>query len=284
MLCFIILFTNLFVYTYATCPSGQIPSKFADPPVCYSFEKAKANWFAAMENCTEKGGNLVSFHSMFENMFVNGEAGNFFTDSSTSDFWIGGIYNTISPGKWSWIDNSTFDFFDWDKGQPQNTTDSVCASAIMNGAKWQSEDCFIDKPFVCEIKQLLSTSPTTTTTTTTTKKPNICPDSWIYYNSSNFCYKAFQMYKTCNACDWSVQAWIGLSRIAGNFQWTDGTPFDYSSWVHGRPVSDSRYQCVESWIGQTCDGDGWDLGPTEWANQNCDVKILNFICKKGRIS
>uniref|UniRef100_A0AC35FRV7 C-type lectin domain-containing protein n=1 Tax=Panagrolaimus sp. PS1159 TaxID=55785 RepID=A0AC35FRV7_9BILA len=127
-------------------------------------------------------------------MFVSGEAGNFFTDSATSDFWIGDIYNTISPGKWSWIDNSTFDFFDWDKGQPQTTTDSVCASAIMNGAKWRSEDCFIDKPFVCEIKQLLSVS--SSTTTTTTRKPNICPDSWIYYNSTNFCYKAFQMFKT----------------------------------------------------------------------------------------
>uniref|UniRef100_A0A914PNZ6 C-type lectin domain-containing protein n=1 Tax=Panagrolaimus davidi TaxID=227884 RepID=A0A914PNZ6_9BILA len=219
MLCLIILFINLILYTYATCPSGQIPSKFADPPFCYAFENAKTDWFAAVGSCNEMGGDLISFHNAFENMFVSGEAERIFKDSATSDFWIGGIYNTISPGKWSWIDNSTFDFFDWDKGQPQTTTDSVCASAKMNGAKWQSQNCFIEKPFVCEIKQLSTTITTTTTTkqtttaitTTTTRKPN------TYIASNN----------NSNACDWTVQAWIGLSRIAGNFQWTDGTPFDY---------------------------------------------------------
>uniref|UniRef100_A0A914PMP4 C-type lectin domain-containing protein n=1 Tax=Panagrolaimus davidi TaxID=227884 RepID=A0A914PMP4_9BILA len=163
------------------CPDGLIPS-INDPTNCYKFVENKTNWFGSDQYCLGIGGSLTSVHDMIENMYISGEAGTIFHDSTSSDFWIG-ANNILSPGKWSWVDNSTFDFTDWDNGQPQNTTGTVCVASNLNGAKWLSADCFKVKPFVCLVKAK--------------SNPTICSDSWTYYQKTGFCYKAIRPSTTC---------------------------------------------------------------------------------------
>jgi hypothetical protein len=94
------------------------------------------------------------------------------------------------------------------------------------------------------------------------------------------------LYSPQTVCDWNVQAWTGLStqQTNKNFKWTDGTPFDYSSWVQNAPVNNQGSNtCGITWIGQTCYGDDFDNGATEWDNRSCsDYKVLNSVCKKVR--
>ena len=64
--------------------------------------------------------------------------------------------------------------------------------------------------------------------------------------------------------------WLGGSdvRQEGSWEWTDGTPFDYSAWYQGEPNNYGRNQdCLEErW------GDKWD-------DNNCEKDQL-FVCKK----
>uniref|UniRef100_A0AC34GRQ8 C-type lectin domain-containing protein n=1 Tax=Panagrolaimus sp. ES5 TaxID=591445 RepID=A0AC34GRQ8_9BILA len=298
MICLLLLFLFAFLnLTFATCPNGSTQS-ISDPTKCYTFVKEKTNWFAADQNCSAIGGSLVSLHDMFENMVVSGDAGSIFKDAATSDFWIGAIYNSLSPNKWSWIDKSPFDFNDWDKGQPQNTTDSVCASVIMNGAKWQSKNCFEEKPFVCLLQP----------------KPSICVEGWTYFNYTNFCYKVIVKKTTwydaemacvsekahlvsihswqeilfatelaapysTNKCDWNAQTWIGMSTQDKNvhWEWTDGTPFDYIDWAPGEPNNPGLENCGQILSGIPCTG----MTPAVLYNFFCNNLIDNFICKKA---
>uniref|UniRef100_A0A914QGW3 C-type lectin domain-containing protein n=1 Tax=Panagrolaimus davidi TaxID=227884 RepID=A0A914QGW3_9BILA len=257
------------------------------------------NWFAADQKCTDLSGSLISLHDMLENQYISGEAGSIFTDSANSDFWIGAIYNSLSPGKWSWIDKTPFDFTDWDKGQPQNTSDSLCASAIMNGAKWQSINCFEQKPFVCLVNS----------------QPSICPNGWTYFNYTNSCYKVivkgsnwFDAELSCvkeenshlisihsyeeflfatelahpystNDCSWAAQTWIGLSTNDDNvhWEWTDGTPFDYTTWAPNEPNNPGNENCGQMLTGIPCTGQV----PAVLYNYPCNSIMANYICKKA---
>uniref|UniRef100_A0A914P586 C-type lectin domain-containing protein n=1 Tax=Panagrolaimus davidi TaxID=227884 RepID=A0A914P586_9BILA len=53
-------------------------------------------------------------------MFVQEKGTVNFTDSASSDFWIG--LNAVENFRvWTWTDGTPFDFSDWDNGQPKNT-------------------------------------------------------------------------------------------------------------------------------------------------------------------
>uniref|UniRef100_A0A914YP38 C-type lectin domain-containing protein n=1 Tax=Panagrolaimus superbus TaxID=310955 RepID=A0A914YP38_9BILA len=147
--------------------------------------------------------------------------------------------------------------------------------------------------------------------------PSICPDSWIYYNTTGFCYKVIRQNTTwgdaeklcvekeshlasvhsynenlfitylandfTTICDWSGQAWIGLSRAdvtSLNFEWTDGSLYGYKSWIRGDSHG-SKNNCAALWIGQSCYGENWSIAATHWNPYPCDSKVKNVICKKA---
>uniref|UniRef100_A0AC34GC99 C-type lectin domain-containing protein n=1 Tax=Panagrolaimus sp. ES5 TaxID=591445 RepID=A0AC34GC99_9BILA len=136
--------------------------------------------------CEKLGGHLTSIHSMFENAFVGEQGSSLFTGSN--DFWTG-ANKLLKPGLWSWMDGTSFDFADWEKGQPKNFTNSNCGTIIMESNIWNSDDCNKKKPFVCMVKT--SSSPATTTPKPI---PKTCPPSWTYYvvnGTTGYCYKVF---------------------------------------------------------------------------------------------
>uniref|UniRef100_A0A914Q700 C-type lectin domain-containing protein n=1 Tax=Panagrolaimus davidi TaxID=227884 RepID=A0A914Q700_9BILA len=170
-----------------------------DKTLCYSFQKTQLKYMEAQGICFGMNGNLAAIHNSFENVFINQEAETIFTESAVDDYWIG-ANDLFSPPTWTWLNESPFDFSDWEKGEPQNISMSNCGAVILQNGRWKSDDCYKEKPFVCLVKpdanpvmSTTSTSGPTTTltpTTTTTKKPKpkSCPVSWQYYNTTGYCY------------------------------------------------------------------------------------------------
>uniref|UniRef100_A0A914PPF1 C-type lectin domain-containing protein n=1 Tax=Panagrolaimus davidi TaxID=227884 RepID=A0A914PPF1_9BILA len=110
--------------------------------------------------CQKNGGHLASIHDAFTNVIIGQNAPVYF-----HRLWIG-ANSLTTKNVWEWTDGSNFDFIDWRKGEPKNTSDSMCASVFMNDGYWSAESCFTYKPFVCEI---LNTDTITTTMKTTAK-------------------------------------------------------------------------------------------------------------------
>uniref|UniRef100_A0A914XTR1 C-type lectin domain-containing protein n=1 Tax=Panagrolaimus superbus TaxID=310955 RepID=A0A914XTR1_9BILA len=249
---------------------------------------------------------------MFDNIFLSNEAGKIFTNVTNSDFWFG-ANDLFSQGIWSWMDGAPFHFNDWDNGQPQSSLDNGCGAVLIQGAKWISDNCFKQKPFVCTISALSEIKPTTTLA----PSQNLCSEGWTYFNYTGFCYMVLveemtwdAAEKACiaegshlisihswremifatdlaspyssNACDWHAQTWIGFytKDVWKNYQWSDGTPFDYKSWGPREPNGpEGLNNCGNIWTGVPCIGTDWV--PAELYDYWCDNTMETSICKKN---
>uniref|UniRef100_A0AC34FT57 C-type lectin domain-containing protein n=1 Tax=Panagrolaimus sp. ES5 TaxID=591445 RepID=A0AC34FT57_9BILA len=131
---------------------------------------ANETGFAKAETiCVRNGGHLVSIHDAFINDIITQYAPGFFKNNTSSNFWIGA--NSIeTKNDWQWSDESVFDFNDWGKSEPQNSSDLYCTSASMLEGYWKAEDCFTLKPFVCGILNGFSTKVQTSTFSISTTK------------------------------------------------------------------------------------------------------------------
>jgi hypothetical protein len=297
-----------FISFITCCPNGSIPS-LSDPSKCYFFLTQKTNWIVADQDCKNIDGNLVSIHNAFDNVFLSGEASDIFTDSASVDFWIG-ANNLLIPGTWSWVDQTPFDWNDWDISQPQNTSNTNCGSMLMKSERWIASDCMNQKPYVCltEVKEL---STTTSVLTTTTTKPLTCLEDWTYFNYTGACYKVFNTatwidaeerckvdgahlasihsleeniflanlayYPGANVCDGGKQALFGLftDDAKGHWKYTDGTPYDYSNWWKGITYSltDAAYGYMH--VAPVCNS------PTGVFEFGTDFQwvVAKYICK-----
>uniref|UniRef100_A0A914P4G0 C-type lectin domain-containing protein n=1 Tax=Panagrolaimus davidi TaxID=227884 RepID=A0A914P4G0_9BILA len=149
--------------------------------------------------------NKIYHNKFLEQALVN------FNDTTVTDFWIGA--NDLEfPSRWAWLDGTIFEFKDWDKGQPQNTSGTNCAAAIMKYGKWVADDCYTQKPYACMIQALTKTTHTkiaSTTTSyvskeTTTLKSKTCGD-WEYLDKTGFCYKFFGNSSTDHLTFWGAE-------------------------------------------------------------------------------
>uniref|UniRef100_A0AC34G6B4 C-type lectin domain-containing protein n=1 Tax=Panagrolaimus sp. ES5 TaxID=591445 RepID=A0AC34G6B4_9BILA len=156
--------------TAFSCPNGSLEWKSN----CYIFHPTETGFATAETICVKNGGHLVSIHDAFLNNLIG--------------------------------DGSTFDFNDWNKGEPKKTSDSNCASASTTDGYWNTKSCFNRLPFVCGIfnqstttaeptvstLSILSTTiPETVPTSSPLKYPIItnCSLGWTYfeYTKSSYC-------------------------------------------------------------------------------------------------
>uniref|UniRef100_A0AC34F938 C-type lectin domain-containing protein n=1 Tax=Panagrolaimus sp. ES5 TaxID=591445 RepID=A0AC34F938_9BILA len=259
---------------------------------CYYFQQTQAPFFVAESSCNNLGGHLVSIHSLVDNMIISQQALVRFTQSTDNDFWLGST-DLYSAQKWSWMDNTSFDFENWDFGQPQNLSGYDCGGALMHGGKWKADDCFKLKPFICAIPELI----VTTTSAAPTAKPKSCPVPWTYYETTGFCYVVLQGETWVNAeerckvenghlasihdlnedlfvahirgTNETYQTWTGLFTDDNNahWSWTDGSPFNYSNWWTNQPDNPGQENC------------GTILFDGTFNNLNCN-QVTSYICKK----
>uniref|UniRef100_A0A914YL87 C-type lectin domain-containing protein n=1 Tax=Panagrolaimus superbus TaxID=310955 RepID=A0A914YL87_9BILA len=78
---------------------------------------------------------------------------------------------------------------------------------------------------------------------------------------------------------WEDQTWIGASTKDDekSWQWTDGTPFDYSHWEPGEPSSPGIENCIQIWTAKESDG---RASAGEFNDERCQQILPYFICKK----
>uniref|UniRef100_A0A914P9G6 C-type lectin domain-containing protein n=1 Tax=Panagrolaimus davidi TaxID=227884 RepID=A0A914P9G6_9BILA len=212
------------------------------------------------------------------------------------------------------MDKSSFSFNNWDKGQPQNTSNTNCGAIKFSYGKWIADDCLKLKPFICmaKVKQAPS-PPLTLATTTPPPKPKTCPESWTLSKLTGFCYKVYfnstwadaeTLCVTQNShlasihsieeglfianllpninmidyCDDIVQTWIGLYTQDNNahYYWTDGTPVDYLFWAVNQPDYTGIENCGQLRKYPVCGGTV--LG--DFNNFRCNNVVQHFVCKK----
>jgi hypothetical protein len=303
------IFQSILAFILATCPKGMVQS-LSNPTICYSFQSTKKAFFNAEEACIKLKGHLASVHNLYTNIFIAEQAQEYFVKSNTTDFWLG-ANDLQTLGKWRWTDSTSFKFSNWNANEPKNSSGNECAAVQMNGGSWITTNCFHEKPYVCLIETMASTTTRATRTSTsmpTTAAPEMttsgtCPDTWVSYNQS--CYKVLKSISWQNAenecvsqgahlasihnsdendfvrhlapltvC--SVYSWNGLhfNRTTSTWQWSDNTPLDYTAWAPGRPIDPFTYGCGIFWNGPAC-GSPVD----SWGNAICSA-VLNFgVCK-----
>uniref|UniRef100_A0AC35GDC2 C-type lectin domain-containing protein n=1 Tax=Panagrolaimus sp. PS1159 TaxID=55785 RepID=A0AC35GDC2_9BILA len=210
-------------------------------------------------------------------MFLSQQALVNFNETTITDFWIGA--NDLEfPGRWAWLDETIFEFKDWDKGQPQNISGTNCAAAIMKYEKWVADDCYTQKSYVY----------------------------WEYFDQTGFCYKLFQNSSTDHLTFWGAEnkcqkfgghlasihsygeallvgsmgpiryanIYIGLftDNIGKTWNWTDGTPFDYPNWITNEPENIYHNKCGAIF-------DKFETYTGGYCTYKCDSTLF-FACKR----
>ncbi|KAL4231172.1 hypothetical protein ACF0H5_008754 [Mactra antiquata] len=104
---------------------------------CYLFGTIDKDFKGAEDFCKEKGGHLVSIHSVAEKDFIRQRV----IELSAPKFWIG-LTDEAVEGVWRWIDNDErVDYFDWYRTQPNEGRFSNC------GGIWESRNNqWVDEP------------------------------------------------------------------------------------------------------------------------------------------
>ncbi|ETN86449.1 lectin C-type domain protein [Necator americanus] len=72
--------------------------------------------------------------------------------------------------------------------------------------------------------------------------------------------------------------WIGLQAKGSSWEWSDRSKVDYINWAPKQPDNPGKENCVE--IAQDTSDHGWY---ENWNNENCDVVMRAFVCKKQSI-
>ena len=81
----------------------------------YKLVPMKKFWTDAESYAEELGGHLVTVNSSSEQTMVEKMISRY----AGSDFWLGGYYSTDTD-EWKWIDDTEFDYNNWQEGQPDN--------------------------------------------------------------------------------------------------------------------------------------------------------------------
>ena len=74
-------------------------------------------WTEAKMACEEAGGHLATISSNEEQDYIQ----HLIKSTRKENIWIGGVYS-VSSGSWSWVDNSEWNYTNWDVSQPDNYT------------------------------------------------------------------------------------------------------------------------------------------------------------------
>uniref|UniRef100_A0A3P8XPD1 C-type lectin domain-containing protein n=1 Tax=Esox lucius TaxID=8010 RepID=A0A3P8XPD1_ESOLU len=84
---------------------------------CFKYVKAKRSWADSALNCMALGGSLASVHSLLEYKFI--QALILETTGKLPSTWLGG-YDAVVEGRWMWSDGSSFDYTNWNTGEPND--------------------------------------------------------------------------------------------------------------------------------------------------------------------
>ena len=170
----ILLFSIFLVQTAVCLEDASTPCRdheVYDLKKCYRFFNDPSNFLTADSYCRMYGYTLASIHSMFENNFIQKQAG--LSLSMTYQSFFIGLYSSSMKTEnynWTWTDETPYDFWNWLPGDP--TGSRWCATMRISDGKWETTSCDSKLPFVCSAPPgnpgNVTTNPTSTTQLRTT--------------------------------------------------------------------------------------------------------------------
>ena len=116
---------------------------------CYRFYLDEKTWDDAEKKCNQGNAHLASIFSDEESTFVRC----LHDAASTHETWIGG---KRSGNDFEWIDGSSFDYYNWKTGQPDNQGGKEDCIMVYSDpgqsrdGKWNDVPCDVKKNFVCK--------------------------------------------------------------------------------------------------------------------------------------
>ncbi|XP_076581770.1 galactose-specific lectin nattectin-like [Chaetodon auriga] len=110
---------------------------------CFRYFPVAKTWAMAQRHCQANGGNLVSVHNRYENLYLRRLTRNRVT-------WIG-LSDAQQERYWFWIDGSRVNYAAWARGQPNNyRRREHCAHMNWSAARlWNDIPCTYRYGFVC---------------------------------------------------------------------------------------------------------------------------------------
>ncbi|XP_013396998.1 C-type mannose receptor 2 [Lingula anatina] len=127
------------------CPAGWLYCGVTG--MCYQFnsrENVKKTWSAALEDCEQKGANLLSYQSMAEKYWV-------LSKMKSSAFWCG-LNDLQTDGKWIWSDDTPYDakIVNWAPGEPNNWGGNEDCAIVIGNAQMNDLSCEWKLPYICK--------------------------------------------------------------------------------------------------------------------------------------
>jgi len=252
--------------------------------------ETRKNWAGARSKCNQSEAFLASILDEQENNFIV----NLVHANPDPKLWIGG--KTVeSNSKVIWDDSETFNYANWDVGQPNTQMSQSCVEVqpTLPRASWMNEDCSYPQGFIC--KKLMGNPPPPETTPAPVE--GHCPAGWVDAGSKCVIIKSEQMkwrdgledcrkvkggdllsihshgmteVITALSKDAKTDFFIGLIMEDLQFSWSDDSPADYFNWDVYNPTYEEKSNCV---IVSHEDG-GWKSAP-------CG-KNTSYACQQSR--
>ena len=101
----------------------------------------RKTWPEAEAECLKEGGHLASVESDKMNKEIQN------ISWKAGFIWLGG---KSLPGAWSWSDNSTWGYTNWEEGQGSNT-EELCTMMYGADGTWATQPCSVHYSFICQL-------------------------------------------------------------------------------------------------------------------------------------
>uniref|UniRef100_A0A914ENF6 C-type lectin domain-containing protein n=1 Tax=Acrobeloides nanus TaxID=290746 RepID=A0A914ENF6_9BILA len=309
----LVLFSLVFFQLSLSCPSNMLSGLSDDP--CYQLVTTPAPFLTAEYNCAQMGGHLASVGNAFLKACLNQNAQFLNYDS----YWLGGSSNVFVSGNWVWTDGENFTYNNWAPGQPNKDNSSYGIAANLQSGKWYSVSTTVSKPFICEVPSTMTNHkcPIGWIYSSFTDRCYKFADSDIVgvpyfdynigkatcqnYSSSadlasirdfnentiisayalNLIFSAQEM-ECSEILGMDCCILIGLYYNGNQFQWTDGTSFNFTNWQKGQPdTSDGQISAIVQ-VG----GDDMEVLGSDWYYHNIWQTAFgcgNALCEMASI-
>ncbi|XP_061134400.1 C-type mannose receptor 2-like [Syngnathus typhle] len=230
---------------------------------CYKKEMIPNGWLGAWHHCVWVGGNLLSITSSAEEDFVKRTMG------KDTPFWLG-LSNQKCGKVWcrfedgsqnlTWSDNQTTTYTNWASNQVESADVASCAYVNQGGSgepgKWRSGSCHSSLAYMC--KRPLSCPKGQTCSPKrgpAVVKTSDCQDNSFHYG--DYCYRYEKTDKNFDNAEkfcrsreghlasvhseeeaqfvydhsrTSQSVFVGLKKEEDDYEWSDGTTYDYNNW------------------------------------------------------
>nr|XP_039269898.1 uncharacterized protein LOC120344668 isoform X2 [Styela clava] len=253
-------------------------------------------WTEANSYCKAKNARLLEIQTAEEQFFISSFAATLNKEGIVA-VWLG-ISDIGHDDDFRWTDQKVITYSQWDVNQPTHRNGQDDCGMVYTGKgsnNWEIVTCYSPQAFICEVHEGTLLSSITV--------PEVyydCPKGWRllppycylfgdtqmdWYKAEEFCNKPEQgsghLCSIHNSAQQSfisghlvAQSWTGGNDFTINqqFEWTDGTPFDFTNWKNaGEPNGDG--DCIRI-IGIT-DDNAWGT----WNDRPCTSDNNMAICQ-----